>query len=589
MFHVEHYGFNIDIYLYCNYLLSRINKRQCHCEECRISGTTKTYLTQNRRNMVIAGQLIDIHERQVYPAEITVREGIIDKVKKVRSVPKRYIMPGLTDAHIHIESSMVTPGSFARAAVSRGTTAVVSDPHEIANVLGIEGVKYMIKEAGKVPLKFFFGAPSCVPATSFESSGATINSEGVKQILDLPEIKYLAEMMNFPGVIYNDGEVIRKIEIARKLHKPVDGHAPGLRGELLKKYVFAGITTDHECTTLEEAREKISLGMKILIREGSAARNLNELKELFNTDPENIMLCSDDLHPEMLMKRHIDKLVSKLISEGFDMFDVIRSCTINPALHYGLDTGLLQPGQPADFIVVDDFRKMNILETWINGEKVFEKERVLFDYEKAAPVNNFNCSEVKKEAIEIVASGSKLRVIEAFDGNLVTKEIIVQVVKGEIIEPDLKSDILKIIVKDRYKDLPPAIGFIRGFGLKSGAFAGSVAHDSHNIICAGTNDSDIAAAINEVVRMKGGLAVVNGRHTDSLPLPVAGIMSDEPVDKVASAYEKLSDIVKSCGSRMSAPFMTLSFMALLVIPDLKLSDNGLFDGREFKRVELFAD
>ena len=539
--------------------------------------------------MKVSGQLVDIYERRMYPADVTIKDGKIFRIDKIKSAPDRYILPGLTDAHIHIESSMVTPGSFAMAAVSRGTIAVVSDPHEIANVLGIPGIKYMINDAARVPLKFFFGAPSCVPATSFESSGAIINSDDVKQILELPEVKYLAEMMNFPGVLYNDHEVMKKIEIARKLHKPVDGHAPGLRGDQLKKYVSTGITTDHECTTLEEAKEKIALGMKILIREGSAAKNLDELKELFKTDPENIMLCSDDLHPEMLMNRHIDKLVAKLISEGYDMFDVIRSCTLNPALHYNLNTGLLQPGQPADLIVVDDLRKMNVLETWINGEKVFEKNEVLFDYKKAGPVNNFNCTGIIREAIEISADGGKLRVIEAFDGGLITKEIIVKVKRGEIIETDLKSDFLKIVVKDRYKNLPPAVGFIRGFGLKSGAFASSVAHDSHNIICTGTNDEDIVAAINEVVRMKGGLAVANGNNINSLPLPVAGIMSEEPVYKVAAEYEKLSDLVKEYGSHMSAPFMTLSFMALLVIPELKLSDRGLFDGREFKHVPLFMD
>jgi adenine deaminase len=539
--------------------------------------------------MIISGQLIDIYKRHIYPAEITVSNQLISRIVRVTSAPDRFILPGLIDAHIHIESSMVTPGSFAMAAVSRGTTAVVSDPHEIANVLGIPGIEYMLKDAARVPLKFFFGAPSCVPATSFESSGATINSEGIEQILGNPVIKYLAEMMNFPGVIYNDTEVWKKIEIAQRLHKPIDGHAPGLRGEQLKKYVSAGITTDHECTTLEEAREKINLGMKILIREGSAAKNLDELKDLFRTEPEKIMLCSDDLHPEMLVKRHIDRLVAKLITEGFDMFDVIRSCTINPAMHYGLDTGMLQPGQPADFIIVDDFRSMNILETWINGKKVYEKNKVLFTYEKDDPVNNFNCTEIKTDNIKISAVGRKLRVIEAFDGDLITKEIITEVQKGKIVEAELRSDILKIVVKDRYRDMPPAIGFIRGFGLKSGAFASSVAHDSHNIICAGTNDADIVTAINEVVRMKGGLAVANGNRINSLPLPVAGIMSDEPVHIVASAYEKLSDLVKSYGSIMSAPFMTLSFMALLVIPELKLSDSGLFDGREFRHVSLFKD
>jgi len=539
--------------------------------------------------MNITGQLIDIHKRQIYPAEITVSNRLISRIVRLESAPDKYILPGFTDAHIHIESSMVTPGSFAMAAVSRGTTAVVSDPHEIANVLGIPGIKYMINDAARVPLKFFFGAPSCVPATTFESSGATINSEDIKQILELAEIKYLAEMMNFPGVIYDDIEVWKKIEIAHRLNKPIDGHAPGLRGDQLKKYVSAGITTDHECTTLEEAREKLALGMKILIREGSAAKNLDELKDLFRTDPEKIMLCSDDLHPEMLAKRHIDKLVVKLITEGFDLFDVIRSCTINPALHYGLNTGLLQPGQPADFIIVDDFRSMNIIETWINGEKVYKKNKVLFNYVKSGPVNNFNCTEVKTENIEISANGRKLSIIEAFDGDLTTKEIIAEVHKGKIFESDLRSDILKIVVKDRYRDMPPAVGFIRGFGLKSGAFASSVAHDSHNIICAGTNDPDIVTAINEVIRMKGGLAVANGNKINSLPLPVAGIMSDEPVSIIASAYEKLSDLVKSSGSQMSAPFMTLSFMALLVIPELKLSDRGLFDGRKFKHVSLFKD
>lgn len=539
--------------------------------------------------MNITGQLIDIHKRQIYPAEITVSNRLISRIVRLESAPDKYILPGFTDAHIHIESSMVTPGSFAMAAVSRGTTAVVSDPHEIANVLGIPGIKYMINDAARVPLKFFFGAPSCVPATTFESSGATINSEDIKQILEHAEIKYLAEMMNFPGVIYDDIEVWKKIEIAHRLNKPIDGHAPGLRGDQLKKYVSAGITTDHECTTLEEAREKLALGMKILIREGSAAKNLDELKDLFRTDPEKIMLCSDDLHPEMLAKRHIDKLVVKLITEGFDLFDVIRSCTINPALHYGLNTGLLQPGQPADFIIVDDFRSMNIIETWINGEKVYKKNKVLFNYVKSGPVNNFNCTEIKTENIEISANGRKLSIIEAFDGDLTTKEIIAEVHKGKIFESDLRSDILKIVVKDRYRDMPPAVGFIRGFGLKSGAFASSVAHDSHNIICAGTNDPDIVTAINEVIRMKGGLAVANGNKINSLPLPVAGIMSDEPVSIIASAYEKLSDLVKSSGSQMSAPFMTLSFMALLVIPELKLSDRGLFDGRKFKHVSLFKD
>jgi adenine deaminase len=539
--------------------------------------------------MKISGQLVDIHNREIYPAEITVINRLISRIERISKAPERYILPGLTDAHIHIESSMLTPGSFAMAAVSRGTTAVVSDPHEIANVLGIQGVKYMINDASHVPLKFFFGAPSCIPATSFESSGAILNSASIKELLLLPEIKYLAEMMNFPGVIYNDPEVMKKIAFAREFSKPIDGHAPGLRGDDLKKYVSAGISTDHECTSIEEAREKIALGMKILIREGSAARNLDALKELYRSNPSQIMLCSDDLHPEMLVRGHVDRLVGRLVSEGFDVFDVVRSCTVNPAMHYGLETGLLQPGQPADFIVVDDPGKMNVLETWIDGNRVFDQNGVHFSYGNAEPVNNFNCRFINTEEIGITADAGKMRVIEASDGDLITRESILTVERGAEVNSNAESGILKIVVKDRYRDLPPAVGFIKGFGLKSGAFASSVAHDSHNIICTGTNDSDIVAAVNEVVRMKGGLAFANKDKISTLPLPVAGIMSDGPAGDVALAYEKLSDQVKSYGCRMSAPFMTLSFMALLVIPELKLSDKGLFDGREFKLVSLFKD
>ena len=539
--------------------------------------------------MKITGQLIDIHSREIYPAEITVKVSIIEKIERVDSAPLRYIMPGLVDAHIHIESSMVTPGSFARAAVSRGTTAVVSDPHEIANVLGIKGVRYMIDDASGVPLKFYFGAPSCVPATSFESSGAKIDSTGIKELLELPSIKYLAEMMNYPGVIYNDPEVMKKLEIAKRMKKPVDGHAPGLTGDSLKKYISAGIVTDHECTTIEEAREKILLGMMILIREGSAARNLDELKELYKTDPGKIMLCSDDLHPEMLMNRHINKLVAKLISEGYDLFDVIRSCTLNPAVHYNLECGLLKPGDQADFIITDDYHKMDITETWIDGVKVFDNDKVLFDYTGATAINNFKTSEIKIQDLAVIADGRKLKVIEAFDGDLKTSEKTVAVNRGEHVRVNLGSDILKIVVKDRYRNLPVAVGFIKGFGLKSGAFASSVAHDSHNIISVGTTDYDIVNAVNEVIKMKGGLAVADGNYISSLSLPVAGIMSDQPVEEVASAYEQLSEKVRSSGCKMSAPFMTLSFMALLVIPELKLSDQGLFSVREFKIVPLFED
>jgi adenine deaminase len=539
--------------------------------------------------MKLKGLLVDIHERIIFPAVITIKNGKIESIIKSEKIEGNYILPGLIDAHIHIESSMVTPGSFALEAVSRGTIGVVSDPHEIANVLGIEGVNIMIEDGERVPLKFWFGAPSCVPATIFETSGATINASDIKELLDRKEIKYLSEMMNYPGVIFRDKEVMEKIKVAIDKGKPIDGHAPGLTGEDLKKYIAAGISTDHECSTIEEAREKIALGMKILIREGSAARNLDALKELYKTNPRDLMLCSDDLHPEMLRKRHINKLISGLISEGYDIFDVIRSATINPISHYRLDAGLLRIGDPADFIIVDDPGKMNVLETWIDGKKVYEKGEATFKYKPGKGLNKFNCSEIKEENISIKATGSKVRIIEAFNGELLTKEIIGELPGKLFLDSDTDADILKIVVKDRYNDGPPAVGFIKGFGLKKGAFASSVAHDSHNIICIGTTDSDIVAAINEVVKMKGGLAVVYAGNNETLRLPIAGIMSDMPVGEVAYKYESLSSLVKSFGCKMSAPFMTLSFMALLVIPELKLSDKGLFDGRKFGFVQLFVN
>ena len=538
--------------------------------------------------MKISGRIIDIHNRLIFPGKIFVQNGKIKKIEQSADVPDQFILPGLIDSHIHIESSMVTPGSFARAAVSRGTTAVVSDPHEIANVLGIEGVHFMIEDSKKVPLKFYFGAPSCVPATGFEKNGATISREDTKVLMQLPEIKFLSEMMNYPGVINLDQEVMGKIETAIKEGKPIDGHAPGLTGDALVKYVRAGISTDHECSTIEEAREKIELGMKILIREGSAARNLESLMPLFKTKADMLMLCSDDLHPEMLAKGHINKLVARLIMEGYDIFDVVRSCTLNPVLHYNLESGLLKPGDPADIIVVDDYHTMNILETWIDGEKVFGNGLVNFEYENAVPVNKFNSSLIKAEDISVQTNGTMLRVIQAFDKELLTKGLTVETNSGEFLYSDSDDDILKIVVKDRYFDSPPAVGFIKGFGLKHGAFASSVAHDSHNIICVGVSDDDIVSAVNEIVNLKGGLAVCDRGDVSSLQLKIAGIMSDRSCESVASDYESLSARVQALGCLLSAPFMTLSFMALLVIPELKISDSGLFDSKKFCHVPLFV-
>lgn len=539
--------------------------------------------------MIIESNLIDIHNSEIYPARLTIIEKKIQIIERLNKPADGFLIPGLIDSHIHIESSMVTPSSFAEQAVSRGTTSVVSDPHEIANVLGIDGVSFMMKNAEKVPLKFWFGAPSCVPATKFESTGGIIDQSDIEELLSNEKIKFLAEMMNFPGVINDDTEVHNKLKAALKAGKPIDGHAPGLTGNDLKKYVESGITTDHECTSLREALEKIELGMKILIREGSAARNLSELKSLISTHPDMVMLCSDDLHPETLMGGHIDRLIIELLKEGFDLFKVIRSCTLNPVKHYSLDAGLLRAGDPADFVVLSNYMNMDILETWIDGEKVFEKGRTLFTYSSSNVVNNFKSSVIIEDQLKVKNEGNKIRVIGVSDGSLLTKELIFNSGKEEFVESDNLNDILKIVVKDRYNDAPPAIAFVKGFGLKTGAFASSVAHDSHNIICVGTNDKDIVSAINGIVGTKGGLSVSDNNSVDLLPLPFAGLMSDMPVKNVAAEYERLTSKVRSMGSNLLAPFMTLSFMALLVIPQLKLSDKGLFDSGKFNFVPLFRE
>lgn len=539
--------------------------------------------------MIIESKLVDIHTDEIYPVRVTVNVNKIQIIERLNRPADGFLIPGLIDSHIHIESSMVTPSSFAEQAVSRGTTSVVSDPHEIANVLGIDGVSFMMKNAEKVPLKFWFGAPSCVPATKFESTGGIIDQSDIEELLSNEKIKFLAEMMNFPGVINDDTEVHNKLRAALKAGKPIDGHAPGLTGNDLKKYVESGITTDHECTSLREALEKIELGMKILIREGSAARNLSELKSLISTHPDMVMLCSDDLHPETLMGGHIDRLIIELLKEGFDLFKVIRSCTLNPVKHYSLDAGLLRAGDPADFVVLSNYQNMDILETWIDGEKVFEKGRTLFTYSSSNVVNNFKSSVITEDQLKVKNEGNRIRVIGVSDGSLLTKELIFNSGKEEFVESDNLNDILKIVVKDRYNDAPPAIAFVKGFGLKTGAFASSVAHDSHNIICVGTNDKDIVSAINGIVGTKGGLSVSDNNSVDLLPLPFAGLMSDMPVKNVAAEYERLTSKVRSMGSNLLAPFMTLSFMALLVIPQLKLSDKGLFDSGKFNFVRLFRE
>jgi len=538
--------------------------------------------------MKISGKIIDLYEKRILPGVITVENGKIEKIENAENVPDVYIMPGLVDAHVHIESSMLTPSHFAVAAVKHGTIAVVSDPHEIANVLGIQGVKFMLDNADTVPVKMMFGAPSCVPATNSESSGARIDADGIVELFKDKRIGFLAEMMNFPGVIYDDVEVHKKLNIARQMGVPVDGHAPGLTGEGLKKYIQAGISTDHECSDIEEALEKISDGMKILIREGSAAKNLDSLDRLISLYPEKVMLCTDDLHPETLAKGHINKIVSRLVAKGYNLFDVLRAASLNAVDHYGIKMGLLRPGDAADFIVVDNPENMNVLQTWIDGICVYDGEKALFSPGTVKKVNKFNCSRIRAEDLRVKREGDQMRVIVAINGELATFTEMVSAGSDPVVYPRLEDDILKIVIKERYHDGAPAVGFIKGFGLKEGAMASSVAHDSHNIIAVGVTDREIAQAINLIVDAEGGMSVVSDDETDILKLPVAGIMSDMPVTAMAQRYERLNETVKSLGCRLDAPFMTLSFMALLVIPELKMSDKGLFDGLAFRHVPLFV-
>jgi adenine deaminase len=537
--------------------------------------------------MKVSGKIIDLHQRRIYPGTVTISAGKVGKIEETDKSPDLYILPGLADAHVHIESSMLVPSHFAVAAVRHGTVAVVADPHEIANVMGKEGVKFMLENAETVPVKMLFGAPSCVPATSSETAGARINAADIAELLQDKRVGFLAEMMNFPGVVYDDAEVYRKLDAAKRAGVPIDGHAPGLGGEELKKYIASGISTDHECTSLEEALEKISGGMKILIREGSAAKNLDTLAPLLNYYPDDVMLCTDDLHPETLAKGHINKIVAHLIGMGYDIFNVLRAASVNTVTHYRINAGLLRAGDPADFIVVDDPVKMNVLQTWIDGELVFDGDKALFSPGEIKKINRFKCTRLLTDEIRVPNEGGKLRVIVAENGSLVTGSDEVSPGDEPFVSTNTEEDILKIVVKERYNDRPPAVGFIRGFGLKKGAMASSVAHDSHNIIAVGTNDRDIVTAINLIVEAEGGMSAVSEDGSEILKLPVAGIMSDMPVTAMASRYERLTETVRNFGCHLDAPYMTLSFMALLVIPRLKLSDRGLFDGISFSHVPLF--
>ena len=537
-------------------------------------------------DMEIHGKLVDIHNKTIFPATITVEKGIIVKIERNSHRGKGFILPGFVDAHIHIESSLLPPSEFARLAVRHGTVATVSDPHGIANVLGISGVEFMLDNASKVPLKFFFGAPSCVPPTKMETAGAHLGPKEVRELLEKPEIKYLSELMNFPGVIQGDPEMLAKLKSAKELKKHIDGHAPGVFGDDLKKYIAAGPETDHECETLSEAREKMKLGMKILIREGSAAKDFNILFPLLREAPGNCMLCCDDLHPQNLILGHINLLVKRAVQKGMDPMEAICCATKNPVEHYGLEVGLLRVGDAADFIIVDDLTSFRVHETYIDGECVF-KNVTLFPHIEVRPINRFNAAKKTHLDFAVPARQGDIHVIEALDGLLTTGHLLLPpTIKSEKIVSDTSRDILKIAVVNRYQDAKPSVGFIKGFGLKKGALASSVAHDSHNIIAVGVTDEDLCHAINTVIEHKGGLALSCNSMADILPLPIAGLMSILPGEEVARRYSDLDAAAKNLGTTFHDPFMTLSFMSLLVIPELKISDKGLFDCKSFSLIEL---
>jgi adenine deaminase len=537
----------------------------------------------------ISGQFVDILDRIIYCAEFRIEKGFIVSVQKIKpdnSLP--FILPGFIDAHVHIESSMLVPSEFARLAVPHGTVATVSDPHEIANVCGIKGVNYMIDNGKQVPFKFYFGAPSCVPATPFETVGGEITVRDVHDLLERKEISYLAEMMNWPGTVNKDPMVMEKIALAKKYGKPIDGHAPGLKGEIAAKYASAGITTDHECFTKEEALDKIHLGMKIAIREGSAAKNFEALIDLIDDYPDMVMFCSDDKHPDNLAVSHINDLVKRAVGKGKDVFEVLKAACINPVLHYRMEVGQLKVGDPADFILVEDLKDFKVIQTYIDGQKVAENGKTLINRVSSEIINNFKTGKKKPEEFQLLAKGNKVRVIEALDGQLITPEA-----HGEIIIKDgyafsnPNSDILKITVVNRYEETPPALAFIKNVGLKVGAIASSVGHDSHNIIAVGVDEASICRAVNLLIEKKGGVSAVSGDKEMVLALPVGGIMSNEDGYEVAAAYTNIDQMAKKMGSTLQSPFMTLSFMALLVIPDLKLSDKGLFNGNKFEFTDVF--
>lgn len=531
----------------------------------------------------IFGRLVNVKERSIYNARLIINDrGVIESIVACDEAPEVFILPGFVDSHVHIESSMLIPERFSEAAIKHGTIAVVADPHEVANVAGVEGVKFMIENAKRSKLKVYFGAPSCVPASPIDECFTPFTSKEVACLLELPDVKLLAEMMNFPGVINGEESVSIILNEARRRGVPIDGHAPGLTGDALRKYVQAGITTDHECFTLAEAKEKIELGMKVLIREGSAAKNFDALHPIIGYKPQMAMFCTDDCHPDELIRGHINKHVKKALSLGYNIFDVLQVACVNPVEHYGLNLGLLQIGDPADFIIVDNLNDLNVLSTFINGEEIKYEQNQSISLKEPAYVfpEKYDISK-----INITFTPRKqVKVIEAIDGELITLKSSVVVKSNGV---DLENDILKIAVISRYNGANVAAGLIKGFGIKRGAIAASIAHDSHHIIAIGVDDESLVEVIDFIIQNKGGVAYYDGNEIFGFELPFYGLMANVPASSAAFAYSQINEKVKSAGCTLKAPFMTMAFMSLSVIPHLKITPAGLFEVDTFSLTSLY--
>ena len=568
--------------------------------------------------MTFTAYILDVLTSSAYPARITIEDGIFKHIVPIMNSDEieldveGLMLPGFIDSHIHIESSTLTPAQFAKVAVMHGTTSVIADPHEIANVAGIEGIEFMIENASHVPFNFYFSAPSCVPSTPFETSGAIIDSSDIEYLLKKDEIIALGEMMNFPGVINGDEEVLKKLELARKYNIPIDGHAPLVSGEELDKYMEQYIVTDHECSTFSEAIEKKQKGMKIMVRDGSSAKNMEALfdfsdrinylkqQESFGIIPNEVLerrihspifdfIVSDDKNSRDLINGHLNKSVKKAVDLGIDVIKAIEMVTINPASHYNLNAGALVTGARADFIIIDNIVDFNILKTYIAGECVFDGENVLFDAPEVKTQNRIETPKRTAEDFDVLFDGDEceVNVIKCFNGDLLTEKDTAKLCcKDGKVMPDIFEDVLKISVVDRYGNNNISNAFIKGFGLKKGAIASSIAHDSHNIIVIGYDSKDMAEAVNTIIDNGGGIAVVSEDFSDSLSLPIAGLMTNKDAYEVANKLKLLQKMASILGCSLDAPFMTMAFMALLVIPSIKISDQGLFDVDNFEFMDV---